>query len=44
VNLSVANLEVSLDFYRRVLGTELKEQGEKWWCPLGHRRSPRLFL
>ena len=40
VNLSVSNLDVSVDFYRRVLGAELKEQGENRgvrWAILGVR-------
>lgn len=38
VNLSVRNLDVSVDFYSRLLGIELKEQGENGgarWCILG---------
>jgi len=40
VNLSVRNLEISVDFYSRLLGIELKEQGENGgtrWCILGAR-------
>jgi catechol 2,3-dioxygenase-like lactoylglutathione lyase family enzyme len=38
VNLSVRNLDVSVDFYSRLLGIELKERGENGgtrWCILG---------
>lgn len=38
VNLSVRNLDVSIDFYSRLLGIEIKEQGENAgarWCILG---------
>lgn len=38
VNLSVRDLEKSVDFYSRLLGLELKERGENGgtrWCILG---------
>jgi len=38
VNLSVRDLDVSVDFYSRLLGIEIKEQGESGgvrWCILG---------
>jgi catechol 2,3-dioxygenase-like lactoylglutathione lyase family enzyme len=39
VNLSVRNLDVSVDFYSRLLGIEIKEQGSESggtrWCILG---------
>jgi catechol 2,3-dioxygenase-like lactoylglutathione lyase family enzyme len=39
VNLSVRDLDVSVDFYRRLLGLEVKERGEDGtrWCILGAR-------
>jgi catechol 2,3-dioxygenase-like lactoylglutathione lyase family enzyme len=40
VNLSVRNLDISADFYARLLGLEIKEQGHNGggrWCILGAR-------
>jgi catechol 2,3-dioxygenase-like lactoylglutathione lyase family enzyme len=40
VNLSVSDLDRSVDFYSRLLGIEVKEQGEGQgvrWCILGDR-------
>jgi catechol 2,3-dioxygenase-like lactoylglutathione lyase family enzyme len=40
VNISVRDLDVSADFYARLLGIELKEQGNNGptrWCILGAR-------
>ena len=39
VNLSVSDLDTSVEFYRRVLGAEIKERGSEGvrWCILGIR-------